>query len=150
MFQSVASPSNSQVQRDAERLVLDWFGQQIGQHLSGYAVKDDRRSVDFDGFSADRSTLVEVYARMDEIQGGQRTKCAADVLKLGTHGREIVGPEGRLVFLVSHPVSSQLARSWIAESANSLGVEILPFQLPTVEYQRIRNAQFRQGQRFRS
>ena len=99
-------PGSSREQRDAERIMLDLLGQQLGRELNParLAVPSGER-VEVDGADADRSVLVECWAHQGPPKSAQRHKVLADAFKL-TWVSTTMYPKPRLILCLSDPLAA--------------------------------------------
>jgi len=141
-------PGSSHEQRDAERVMLDLLGQQLGRELNPakLAVPSGER-VEVDGADADRSVLVECWAHQGPPKSAQRHKVLADAFKL-TWVSTTMYPKPRLILCLSDPLAAAPflpgARSWAARAFQDLGVTISVVDLPDELRQDLLRAQRRQ------
>lgn len=141
-------PGSSREQRDAERVMLDLLGQQLGRELNPakLAVPSGER-VEVDGADADRSVLVECWAHQGPPKSAQRHKVLADAFKL-TWISTTMYPKPRLILCLSDPLAAAPflpgARSWAARAFQDLGVTISVVDLPAELRQYLLQAQRRQ------
>ena len=98
-------PGSSREQRDAERVMLDLLGRQLGRDLSParLAVPSGER-VEVDGTDADRSVLVECWAHQGPPKSAQCHLAAVSFMPGG--------------------------RSWAARAFQDLGVTVFVVELP--------------------
>jgi hypothetical protein len=128
------SAGSSREQRDAERVMLDLLGRQLGRNLNParLAVPSGER-VEVDGADADRSILVECWAHQGPPKSAQRHKVLADAFKL-TWIATTMYPRPRLILCLSDPLAAAPflpgARSWAARAFQDLGVTISVVDLP--------------------
>jgi len=80
---------------------------------------------DVDGVSPDEPVLVECFAHVGAMKGGQRHKVATDALKLITLGRGKPGARLLLALANESSARSLTGQSWLAEALRSGGVEVL-------------------------
>jgi hypothetical protein len=141
-------PGSSREQRDAERVMLDLLGQQLGTNLNParLAVPSGER-VEVDGADADRSILVECWAHQGPPKSAQRHKVLADAFKL-TWIAATIYPRPRLILCMSDPLAAAPfmpgARSWAARAFQDLGVTISVVDLPVDLRHNLLQAQRRQ------
>jgi hypothetical protein len=141
-------PGSSREQRDAERVMLDLLGQQLGRELNPakLAVPSGER-VEVDGADADRSILVECWAHQGPPKSAQRHKVLADAFKL-TWISTTMHPRPRLILCLSDPLAAApfmpSARSWAARAFQDLDVTISVVDLPAELRQDVLQAQRRQ------
>jgi hypothetical protein len=140
--------ASSREQRDAERVMLDLLGQQLGRELNPakLAVPSGER-VEVDGADVDRSVLVECWAHQGPPKSAQRHKVLADAFKL-TWISTTMSPKPRLILCLSDPLAAAPflpgARSWAARAFQDLGVTISVVDLPVELRQDLLQAQRRQ------
>jgi hypothetical protein len=141
-------PGSSREQRDAERVMLDLLGQQLGRELNParLAVPSGER-VEVDGADAGRSVLVECWAHQGPPKSAQRHKVLADAFKL-TWIATTMYPKPQLILCLSDPLAAAPflpgARSWAARAFQDLGVTISVVDLPVELRQHLLQAQRRQ------
>jgi len=127
-------PGSSREQRDAERVMLDLLGRQLGRDLSParLAVPSGER-VEVDGTDADRSVLVECWAHQGPPKSAQRHKVLADAFKL-TWIAATMDPRPQLILCLSDPLAAAPfmpgGRSWAARAFQDLGVTVSVVELP--------------------
>lgn len=139
---------SSQEQRDAERVMLDLAGVQLGVQLEPATITVPSGAwVEVDGADAGRTVLVECWAHQGAPKPAQRHKVLSDVLKL-TWIATTIYPRPRLVLCMSDPRAAApfqpTARSWAARALQDLGVTILVVVLPDEVRELIEAAQQRQ------
>jgi hypothetical protein len=141
-------PGSSREQRDAERVMLELLGQQLGRELNPakLAVPSGER-VEVDGADADRSVLVECWAHQGPPKSAQRHKVLADAFKL-TWVSTTMYPKPRLILCLSDPLAAAPflpgARSWAARAFQDFGVTICVVDLPAELRRDLLQAQRRQ------
>lgn len=138
--------SDSSVQRDAERAILDVIGKRLGCVLEHRVITlPGGQRVDVDGVSDNPSVLVEAFARQGALLGGQRHKVAGDILKLATV-KQLTHRDARLVLaLASDDAAKWLTgNTWLAAAAETWGVQIMVADLDADLKAKILAAQQRQ------
>jgi len=141
-------PGSSREQRDAERVMLDLLGQQLGRELNPakLAVPSGERA-EVDGADADRSVLVECWAHQGPPKSAQRHKVLADAFKLSWVSTTMY-PKPRLILCLSDPLAAAPflpgARSWAARAFQDLGITISVVDMPAELRQDLLQAQRRQ------
>ena len=136
------TPGDSGTQLAAEKVILAAVSDRIGVALAPASFKlPGGARVDVDGASADRSVLVECFARQTAMKEGQRRKIARDALKLITiaHSR----PGTRLILALSSEAAARglLGEAWLAEALRTWGVEVLAVDIDAEVTQSILDAQ---------
>lgn len=141
-------PGDSAEQRDAERVMLDLLGRDLGLALepATIAVASGAR-VEVDGCDASQTVLVECWAHQGPPKPAQRNKVLADVLKL-TWIVTTIYPRPRLIVCMSDPLAAAPflppARSWAARALQDFAVTVHVVDLPAGIRERVRAAQQRQ------
>jgi hypothetical protein len=141
-------PGSSREQRDAERVMLDELGRQLGRELNPVKLTvPSGERVEVDGADADRSILVECWAHQGPPKSAQRHKVLSDAFKL-TWISTTMYPRPRLVLCLSDPLAAApflpTTRSWAARAFQDLGVTISVVDLPADLRQNLLLAQRRQ------
>jgi hypothetical protein len=141
-------PGNSAEQRDAERVLLDLLGRDLGLALEPAAiVLASGARVEIDGCDASRTVLVECWAHQGPPKPAQRNKVLADALKL-TWISTTIYPRPRLILCLSDPLAAApflpSARSWAAQALQDLAITVHIVDLPDGTRERVRAAQRRQ------
>lgn len=141
-------PGHSREQRDAERVMLDLLGLQLGVVLeSARIVVTDGTRVEVDGADAARSVLVECWAHQGPPKVAQKHKVLADTLKLTWIATKIE-PRPRLFLCLGDPLAARpflpTSKSWAARALQDLGVTIAVVELPLEVKEKVRAAQQRQ------
>lgn len=90
--------------------------------------------------------IVEAYARVDKLKGGQLHKVARDILKLVTVKSQLA-PEAELYLLFASGTATATVKgkSWLASAAKAAGIQVEVAQLPEEQIERIRATQDRQN-----
>jgi hypothetical protein len=141
-------PGHSREQRDAERVMLDLLGLQLGVTLepTRIVVADGTR-VEVDGADAGRTVLVECWAHQGPPKVAQKHKVLADTLKLAWIATKIQ-PRPRLFLCLGDPLTARpflpTSKSWAACALRDLGVTIAVVNLPLEVQEKVRAAQQRQ------
>jgi hypothetical protein len=143
-----APPGSSTEQRDAERVMLDLLGGEVGQELepATLTVPSGAR-VEVDGADAGRHILVECWAHQGPPKAAQRHKVLADAFKL-TWIATTIYPRPRLILCLSDPQAAApflpTSRSWAAQALQDLGIVVTVVNIPANVRRRIQEAQRRQ------
>jgi hypothetical protein len=141
-------PGDSREQRNAERLMLDLLGDQLGVELQPARITiGSGARVEVDGCDADRTVLVECWAHQGPPKVAQRHKVLSDALKL-TWISTTIYPRPRLILCLNDPLAAApfqpTARSWAARALQDLGITIAVVDPPEDVRNQIRAAQQRQ------
>lgn len=139
---------SSREQRDAERVMLDLLGQQLGRKLNPATLTvPSGERVEVDGADANLSILAECWAHQGPPKAAQRHKVLADAFKL-TWISTTMYPRPRLILCLSDPLAARpflpAARSWAARAFQDSGVTISVVDLPAELRQSLLQAQRRQ------
>lgn len=103
--------SDSSAQRDAEAVVLAGVASQLGVAIhQKVRLEFDAANVELDGASTDESVLVEVFARIGKLRGGQLHKVSTDTLKLLALGEQ--RPSARLVLAFADQAAADSIVGW--------------------------------------
>ncbi|MET8149357.1 hypothetical protein ACIBSW_34385 [Actinoplanes sp. NPDC049668] len=141
-------PGNSREQRDAERVMLDLLGLQLGVALdpTRIVVANGTR-VELDGADAERTVLVECWAHQGPPKVAQKHKVLADALKLTWIATKIE-PKPRLYLCLGDPLAARpflpASKSWAAYALRDLGVTVAVVDLPSEVRDKVQAAQQRQ------
>lgn len=141
-------PGNSTEQRQAERIMLDLFGQRLGIDLNPLRLTvPSGARVEIDGADTDRSVLVECWAHQGPPKSAQKHKVLADALKL-TWIASTLYPRPRLFLCLSDPLAAAPfrpgAKSWSARALADLAITVELVELPAATRSAILQAQARQ------
>lgn len=141
-------PGSSHEQRDAERVMLDLLGKQLGKALEPATLHlPGGVRVELDGADVDRTVLVECWAHQGPPKAAQRHKVLADAFKL-TWIFGTIYPRPRLVLCLSDPEAAAPfvagSRSWAARALQDLGFSVSVVELPDDMRRRVVAAQQRQ------
>ena len=138
-----AHPSDSSAQIAAEAAILDLLGESIGVPLSQNAkVAVGGSEVQPDGMAADGSVVVEVFAHIGKLRGGQRHKVSTDALKLLAIRES--RPDARLILAFTDEEAAASVSGWKAETLKANGVEIHTVDLDPAKRTMIETAQAQQ------
>jgi len=142
-----ALPGDSSVQREAEILLIDALGRELGVGLSKNRRKTVHGSVvEFDGLSVDPPILVEAWAHQGKPLSAQKYKVMTEALKL-VWAESTFFPDGaRKILVLADDAAAAHFRgtSWMAAALLHLGIEVRVVTLPDEIRERIRLAQVRQ------
>ena len=139
---------SSREQLDAERVMLDLLGDQLGQELHPARITiPSGEHVKVDGADVARSVLVECWAHQGPPKSAQRHKVLADAFKLAWISRTLY-PRPDLILCLSDPFAAAPflpgGRSWAARAFQDLGISVSVVTLPEELRQRVLAAQRRQ------
>lgn len=135
--------SNSDQQREAEKVILARLGEQRGWHLEqGHRMS----GMQPDGVDTENRVLVEVYSRIGKLPPGPQRKLAKDILKLNRLNR-LNGEEWSLVmaFASEEAAAFLLGNGWVAEEVRAFGIEVVVVDLPAEKREALLAAQVRQA-----
>lgn len=125
-------PSSSKAQVRAETIIRAEASRVLGCTLEPRRLRVVGGTyVDVDGVSDDPRTLVEIYARVGTLRGGQIKKIAEDILKLTTVRKcndEWTDANAYLVYASQEARDS--IRGWLDAAATAWGVQSLVITLP--------------------
>ncbi|GAB3032798.1 hypothetical protein GCM10011376_26020 [Nocardioides flavus (ex Wang et al. 2016)] len=118
--------SDSAVQRDAERAIIDALAAQLGVVLVGGGALSLSGGVriQLDARSEDGKFAVEAYARQGTLKGGQLKKIAQDVLKLALLRREPNHADVRPIIVFASEEARSSITGWVKRAADVFGVEL--------------------------
>ena len=137
--------SDSLEQRDAESIMLAELIQSLGL-VSDEIVKEQLPArLKPDWIDVKSKTLVEAYAHLGKVKGGQLHKVKGDILKLIFLERKL-GGTWRKILCFADEEAAQIVKgkSWLGEAAREFGVEVHVVPLSTQHAQKLRAAQVRQ------
>jgi hypothetical protein len=138
--------SGAREQQDAEPLILRSVSEALGGvKLTARRLRlGDGAYVVVDGVAPDESVLVEVFAHLGRLKGGQRHKVQGDALKLITLARS--RPASKLIIAFCDQEAADCVRggSWLAEALRAWGVEVRVAELEDDVRRGLRDAQERQ------
>jgi hypothetical protein len=138
-----AHPSSSTVQQEVEATVLRRLGGKLGVTLSqGHRVEIGGSHMQPDGMSEDGSVVVEVFAHVGTLKGGQRHKISTDALKLLAI-REL-HPNARLILAFVDKKAAGSVSGWKAETLKKQGIELVVIELDEADRALIEDAQAKQ------
>jgi hypothetical protein len=121
-------PASSHVQQEAEEEILDGVPTLLGG-VALEGLKNGRRIdlpngswVKVDAVAVDESVLVEAFAHIGPMKGGQKRKVALDTLKLRTVADSRDNPT-RLVLAFADQEAVDSIRGWLRYAIDAAGVE---------------------------
>jgi len=140
---STAHASDSLAQRDVEPLIIAAIAEHVGAPLAPARIEfEDGVRVELDGASEDRTVLVEAYAHVGALRGGQPKKLATDAFKLLWAGRKLEAT--RLVIaVIDVEVEQYLMRPkvWLTAALRDSGVEGVKVAIDGEAHARVEAAQ---------
>ncbi len=137
--------SDSSEQRIAETHILKSLERALGLHFDPGAVLPIEVGVKPDAIDPVNKVVVEVYAMVGEVKGGQLQKIKGDILKLALI-EKILGEGWRkiLCFASDEAAKYVQGKSWVAEAARVFEVEVHLVHLPADHENNVISAQNRQ------
>ncbi len=138
--------SDSSIQRLTETEALELLATQYGWVLKPSKTQlQNGSSVHIDGADIKARVLCGVYSHMGRLKGGQPAKIAKDILKLVAVEKSIGRRHRKLICFTDEAAAACLrGKSWLAEVAKDLGVEVVVVALGRKSISRLRTAQRRQ------
>ncbi len=89
--------------------------------------------------------VVEVYARVGEVNGAQQHKIKGDILKLALIDKRLGSGWRKIMCFASNEAAKYVqGKSWVAEAAKEFGVELFIVDLPEEQKINVITAQKRQ------
>lgn len=118
--------SDSAVQRDAERAIVDALSAELGVVLlpAGTLSLSGGVRIQLDARSEDGKFAVEAYARQGTLKGGQLKKIAQDVLKLALLRQEPDYVDVRPIIVFASEEARSSITGWVKRAADVFGVEL--------------------------
>jgi hypothetical protein len=136
-------PSNSRVQGEAEKVILRGVGKKLGVKLrQSVRFPLEEASVIVDGATEDELVLVEVYARVGKLKGGQPNKVLADATKLLALKRK--RPKAKVILAFADQTAADSIVGWRAAVLESNKVEKIVIKLSPKDRKLVEEAQTRQ------
>lgn len=127
----------------AEATILAKLGETLGRQLKqGVVIFLGDTEVHPDGVDDDRSVLVEVFAHVGKLKGGQRHKVSTDALKL--IALRDAYPEARMILAFADEAAARSLSGWKARALKANGIEVQVVGLDQEDRERIEAAQLRQ------
>jgi hypothetical protein len=123
----VRHKSDSSEQRVAELAILQLLSAQTGVSLAPAKLSlTGGATVNIDGFNPDARVLCEIYAHVGRTRGAQPGKVAKDILKMVAAEKALGQPHKKILCFIDRSAAAcVLGRSWLAEVAKDLGVDVL-------------------------
>lgn len=118
--------SDSAVQRDAERAIVDALATELGVVLlpGGTLALSGGVRIQLDARSEDGKFAIEAYARQGTLKGGQLKKIAQDVLKLALLRQEPDHVDVRPIIVFASEEARSSITGWVKRAADVFGVEL--------------------------
>jgi hypothetical protein len=127
-----AHPSDSLVQRSAERLILRSLNRRNGLLLVSDRVElPTGGSLQLDGIDRQKRVMCEVWAHHGEAKSAQRHKVMSDAFKLCLAARLLGGRWKKLLVVVDAEAAKAFegTAAWRTAALREFGVKILPVRL---------------------
>ena len=143
---SVLSPGDSQVQRDAELAMVSWLGVVVGCELKPQRINLANGSrVELDAFSNEPLVICEAWAHQGPPKSAQKYKIMNDAMKL-LAVRRAIGENARAILLFGDEEAANLFRrqTWQATALAECHIEVMVAKLSDNLKEEIRAAQTRQ------
>ena len=124
--------SDSTEQQTAEGYIFRSLSNDINVELHPEKlVLPSGSSVQIDGINEEDKVLCEIYARIGKLKGSQPDKVASDILKMLLVEKLLDGKWKKHYCFASDEAATPLkGKSWIANAAVEMGIEIRVFTLP--------------------
>ncbi|PZF55277.1 hypothetical protein DEJ23_12345 [Curtobacterium sp. MCSS17_008] len=139
---STAHAYGSLAQRTAEPLIIAAVAEHVGVPLAPARVEfEDGVRVELDGASEDREVLVEAYAHIGALRGGQPKKLATAAFKLLWTDRKL-GATRLVIAVIDVEVEQYLMRpkAWLTSALRDSGVEVVRVALDDDAHARVEAA----------
>lgn len=117
-------PSSAEVQTKKEAVILDDVSEQLGVVLQQKVKLEFGEAwMEVDGATEDESVLVEVFAHVGKLKGGQKHKVSTDALKLIALSES--RPEAKLILAFADQAAASSVAGWKAAVLKHHGIELL-------------------------
>lgn len=137
--------SDSSEQQTAEAYMLKSLEEVLELNFDHNAVLPIEVGVKPDAIDPVNKVVVEIYARVGEVKGGQRKKIKGDILKLALIGKNLGEGWRKILCFASDEAAKYVqGKSWVAEAARVFEVEIHVTPLPSEQENKVIAAQRRQ------
>lgn len=139
-------PGDSQVQREAETLMVAWLADLVGCVLEPKRITlPDGSWFELDAYCADPLVICEAWAHQGQPKSAQKMKVMNDAMKL-LAARRVVGGDARAILLFADEAAASGFHSgtWRASALAEAAIEIQVAVLPPGVSESIRTAQERQ------
>lgn len=126
-----AHPSDSEVQRRAERVLVQAVADRLGIALSKQSLKlPGGAEVQLDGCNQEKRLACEAFARQGEMKSGQKRKLGNDILKLILVERRMGGKWRKILVVAGEGARASLSGgSWQALAVGEFGIEVIHVSL---------------------
>jgi hypothetical protein len=137
--------SDSSEQQEAEAYLINSLAQDLGLLFDPEKRVPLPSGVQPDAVDPKNKVVVEAYARVGALRGGQLHKVKGDILKLIFIDEKLGGGWRKImVFADASAANYLLGKSWVAEAARLFGVEVFVKELPKDQRKLVKGAQVRQ------
>lgn len=140
--------SRSDVQGDAEGVILKKASELLGVDLSPRTIKINSATVKVDGYDENNGKVIlaEVYAHQGSLKSAQRNKVYADILKLIFIKQFLKKDSIDAYIIFGDEEASGILKgvSWGSEVARLYGIKSLTVSLDTELREAIKTAQLKQ------
>jgi len=137
--------SNSSEQQEAEKYMLKFLQEKLGIKFDSDAALPIDIGVKPDAIDPVNKVVVEAYARVGVVKGGQLHKIKGDILKLALIDKKLGSGWKKILCFASDKAAKYVqGNSWVAEAAREFGIEIHLVDLPDVQKTSVIEAQKRQ------
>ena len=137
--------SDSTEQQD----VKTWMLRSLEEKLGFNFAKDPDLSIDIrvmpDAVDLGNRVIVEAYARVGAVKGGQQHKIKGDILKLILIEKKLGKKWRKIMCFASDEAAKYVqGKSWVSQAAKEFGIEVQVVQLPNELKNKVLLAQERQ------
>lgn len=137
--------SDSIEQQTAEGYMLISLQKKLNLSFDPESVLPIDIGVKPDAINQVNKVVVEVYARIGEVKGGQLHKIKGDILKLALIEKKLGSDWRKIMCFASNEAAKYVrGKSWVAEAAREFGVKIHVVQLSEEQKKIVILAQKRQ------
>lgn len=137
--------SDSSEQQAAEKYILKSLEKNLDLHFDSEAVLPIEIGVQPDAIDPTKKVIVEAYARVGKVKGGQLHKIKGDILKLALIDKKLGKGWRKIMCFASDEAAKYVqGKSWVAEAARAFGVDIQVVHLPLEQRNNVVSAQKRQ------
>lgn len=137
--------SDSSEQQATEAYLIKTLAQDLGLTFDSEKWAELPSGVQPDAVDPENKVVVEAYARIGALKGGQLHKVKGDILKLMYIDEKLGGGWRKImVFADASAASYLLGKSWVAEAVRFFGIEVYVKELSKDQRDLVRAAQERQ------